>query len=401
MQLRDFIYFKHNPKLLTCFSNRLYFFYLNENFPEISTKIFLNLNNVGYIRKIFYKSENYVIVMTNDSLKTFWINQMSLIEEDSFPINSLQLQHGFYSQRNAMFYGISPNLIYMINLEEHNIVCSFSYHRNYIINNFRFFHPKYGDFMDLLKNNNSSVYRTISKFKIYSKAIWNTFHGMNIRYHGQQFSFDICSCTVDRTLYIIFFDNNNLELDHFVYHSLTTPSSKFQIIFEKNVLYLCEFFINANTFDFFFHSIFPNQTYLFHYALPFQQPASFIKDCFIFFLNNQLFALITSYVDHIVLPIVNIQSQLLYEMQCIRYESNVLKKKVETVSFNRNVNTDREIKQLGKCCSCLEANVNVVFFPCGHLCTCKSCSNKLNYCPLCRENVIIKQNVYVLTSDKN
>ena len=141
MQLRDFIYFKHNPKLLTCFSNRLYFFYLNENFPEISTKIFLNLNNVGYIRKIFYKSENYVIVMTNDSLKTFWINQMSLIEEDSFPINSLQLQHGFYSQRNAMFYGISPNLIYMINLEEHNIVCSFSYHRNYIINNFRFFHP--------------------------------------------------------------------------------------------------------------------------------------------------------------------------------------------------------------------------------------------------------------------
>lgn len=40
------------------------------------------------------------------------------------------------------------------------------------------------------------------------------------------------------------------------------------------------------------------------------------------------------------------------------------------------------------CKVCLEEDSNRVFLPCGHLVCCKSCSDQIRDCPICRERII-------------
>ena len=47
------------------------------------------------------------------------------------------------------------------------------------------------------------------------------------------------------------------------------------------------------------------------------------------------------------------------------------------------------------CVVCLDEEANIVFIPCGHLCTCISCSSRLgNLCPICRSNFTSSIQVY-------
>lgn len=39
------------------------------------------------------------------------------------------------------------------------------------------------------------------------------------------------------------------------------------------------------------------------------------------------------------------------------------------------------------CSVCLDENKTTIFVPCGHFCTCSSCSKQLTTCPLCRTRV--------------
>jgi len=39
------------------------------------------------------------------------------------------------------------------------------------------------------------------------------------------------------------------------------------------------------------------------------------------------------------------------------------------------------------CAVCLYETKNIVFIPCGHFYTCKSCSGRLKTCPICRVNI--------------
>jgi baculoviral IAP repeat-containing protein 2/3 len=42
------------------------------------------------------------------------------------------------------------------------------------------------------------------------------------------------------------------------------------------------------------------------------------------------------------------------------------------------------LRHMKECKVCLDAEVGVVFLPCGHLCCCVSCAPSLAACPLCR-----------------
>uniref|UniRef100_A0A3B3HG46 E3 ubiquitin-protein ligase XIAP n=1 Tax=Oryzias latipes TaxID=8090 RepID=A0A3B3HG46_ORYLA len=42
-----------------------------------------------------------------------------------------------------------------------------------------------------------------------------------------------------------------------------------------------------------------------------------------------------------------------------------------------------KLRQEKRCKICLDENACIVFIPCGHLASCKACSNKLNQCPIC------------------
>lgn len=42
------------------------------------------------------------------------------------------------------------------------------------------------------------------------------------------------------------------------------------------------------------------------------------------------------------------------------------------------------------CVICSELQKSVLFLPCRHLCTCESCSNQVQLCPICRANIVEK-----------
>ncbi|XP_062570422.1 putative inhibitor of apoptosis [Saccostrea cucullata] len=44
----------------------------------------------------------------------------------------------------------------------------------------------------------------------------------------------------------------------------------------------------------------------------------------------------------------------------------------------------QELKEQTRCKICLEEDATVVFLPCGHMCTCVSCSPAMRKCPICR-----------------
>lgn len=59
------------------------------------------------------------------------------------------------------------------------------------------------------------------------------------------------------------------------------------------------------------------------------------------------------------------------------------------------------------CVMCMNAKVDVLFRPCGHVCMCKTCMGKLRYarnmlnemtkfCPVCRLSIVSYQTVYVV-----
>ncbi|KAI8792317.1 RING finger protein B, partial [Biomphalaria glabrata] len=52
------------------------------------------------------------------------------------------------------------------------------------------------------------------------------------------------------------------------------------------------------------------------------------------------------------------------------------------------------LKQQMKCKSCQTADVQDLFVPCGHMSTCKQCSNKFSQCPACGKRILGTVNVY-------
>ncbi|KAK0064340.1 baculoviral IAP repeat-containing protein 2-like isoform X1 [Biomphalaria pfeifferi] len=52
------------------------------------------------------------------------------------------------------------------------------------------------------------------------------------------------------------------------------------------------------------------------------------------------------------------------------------------------------LKQQMKCKSCHTADVQDLFLPCGHMSTCKQCSNKFSQCPACGKRILGTVNVY-------
>jgi len=48
------------------------------------------------------------------------------------------------------------------------------------------------------------------------------------------------------------------------------------------------------------------------------------------------------------------------------------------------------------CKICEEFQINVVFIPCGHLCCCETCGNKVQLCPVCRSEITKRQKTFLV-----
>lgn len=47
-----------------------------------------------------------------------------------------------------------------------------------------------------------------------------------------------------------------------------------------------------------------------------------------------------------------------------------------------------ETFQSAECVVCLERKCDIIFLPCGHLCSCSQCDRNLSECPLCRATIM-------------
>ena len=49
-----------------------------------------------------------------------------------------------------------------------------------------------------------------------------------------------------------------------------------------------------------------------------------------------------------------------------------------------------------ECVTCLQANeLTIAFLPCGHVCMCATCAQRVQECPLCRAHITEKKKLYV------
>lgn len=67
-------------------------------------------------------------------------------------------------------------------------------------------------------------------------------------------------------------------------------------------------------------------------------------------------------------------------------------KKEEIVDLQRELDRAKEMQM---CKICMDQQVGVVFFPCGHLLTCPSCSTGMEQCPLCRATIESSSRIYL------
>jgi hypothetical protein len=76
------------------------------------------------------------------------------------------------------------------------------------------------------------------------------------------------------------------------------------------------------------------------------------------------------------------------------------KESLKKLNFNHRDNIEKRIKQVdpdGLCIICCDNPRSIIFNPCFHLCVCSSCSPKLktNQCPVCREEIKSKNEIFV------
>ncbi|NXE11959.1 XIAP ligase, partial [Lophotis ruficrista] len=66
--------------------------------------------------------------------------------------------------------------------------------------------------------------------------------------------------------------------------------------------------------------------------------------------------------------------------------------------FSLDLSTEEKLRRLQEeklCKICMAKDISVVLIPCGHLVACKECAGALNECPLCRTNIMRRQEVFM------
>lgn len=65
-------------------------------------------------------------------------------------------------------------------------------------------------------------------------------------------------------------------------------------------------------------------------------------------------------------------------------------------TFRQVIEAQREVSVVRvPCIVCFEGEVGIRFDPCGHVVVCRTCSQRLNECPVCREKINLKQLSYL------
>ena len=76
-------------------------------------------------------------------------------------------------------------------------------------------------------------------------------------------------------------------------------------------------------------------------------------------------------------------------------EAQVEKRRLEEEL--RRVKSARDDSAGGRCAVCMGNPLEVALAPCGHVCLCRECADKVDTCPICREDIQDRTGVFVAT----
>lgn len=369
-----------------------------------------NLNSFNYISNSlsYYKilKENIVInSIIYLSTKEFFICSKNFIYHYEYK-DKLKLlskiytgieiiKNGIYdNNNNNRIYVISNKNLYIYCNKDKKKICCFQNIINITVDKYRYYSFSKDGFLIILKYLSFCIFSTKNHIKKCIELIWSYKNSLHFKFYG-----------VYKGKYIFSLKDNNLKTELIIIHSSTflmeiiditniIQNNNYNFLLD-NFLYLIIYNQENNIIKINYYSFEQKLNYLFSHEIFFQD-------------NIKKFRVYSFYYYHIVYInnrvqyLFNIQeklsNQLIMEMnkninieKQLQYYHNILSSEI------KKIENDISIKRIAKCCICYENNVNIIFFPCSHICCCSKCIN-INSCPMCREFILYKKFCYILTN---
>ena len=92
------------------------------------------------------------------------------------------------------------------------------------------------------------------------------------------------------------------------------------------------------------------------------------------------------------------------DSEAYMYDISTTRKSTDSLDSNRSdMETTKDSASLPipridfECRVCMDSNIDTVFCPCGHAVCCKSCSQRVKACPICRGVIHLRQQLYLPT----
>ncbi len=224
--------------------------------------------------------------------------------------------------------------------------------------------------------------------------------------------FDYIHIDQEKDNIFIFFQSkkNNIYICDFIYYICNHIFSPEMFVFHKtdiirnnNIIYLVKSYLTQESL------------YLDYSILNIENRSImnvFVHDFYIQCLSiNDIF--LSQYNDYQYIFIKNKLMNLSFDCKIFNFTKKILKKLTyqNTTLENRasiienyqkilykcnsfpQENTTKQFL-IGKCSICMENVSNILFLPCSHFCCCNICSENLFSCPICREEIYMKKNIF-------
>lgn len=112
---------------------------------------------------------------------------------------------------------------------------------------------------------------------------------------------------------------------------------------------------------------------------------------------NPLHRFLTIILGGIGIVIIGIIAQRWWTKRARRLNEEAIRRQRDgSQKMRRRHVRDRELNELQQCLVCYQNPREIILLPCGHVCLCLDCSERINdLCPVCRGKVQTKATAYI------
>ena len=345
------------------------------------------------INSIIQTSQNGFFLCSKNSLQHYeYKNNLQFIDKIYTGLDIIK--NGIYDIINKKVYCFTDRNLYIICHKNRKRLCTFHNIRNIPVDKYRYYSFSRQGFLNILKYSSFCVFSTKNQIKRCIELIWNYKHCLNFYFHN-----------IHNGKYIFSLKDQNSKTELIIINSSTflveildlTPiigNNPYNLLFD-NYLYIITFSHNNSVINMNYYRYDHKIDYLFSHDFYFPDKIKKFKVYSfyyynIFYINNKVHFLFNIYDKISNQLITEIKKNINIEKQ-LQYYHNILSCEI------KKIENDISTKHIGKCCICYENNVNIIFFPCSHICCCSKCIN-IDSCPICREFILYKKFCYILTN---